>query len=145
IVDRKAARPELTRQSLREHLDGPFGGRVGRHAGDEHALAHARADHDDSPAGLQVLERRLRRDEDAADVDRKDAIEVPESGLLDRHRNGRAGVVHQHVEPARVVTVLSTAFLTASASAASAWIASPFPPPRSISLTTDAAASAPLE
>src|SRR5258708_16693269 len=46
---------------------------------------------------------------------------------------------------ARVVTVLSTAFRTASASAASAWIASAFPPPRSISLTRDDAASASLE
>src|SRR6266850_2491001 len=45
----------------------------------------------------------------------------------------------------KVVTVLSTAFLTASASAASAWIATAFPPARSIALTTDAAASAPLE
>ena len=44
-----------------------------------------------------------------------------------------------------VVTVFSTAFLTASASAASALIAIAFPPPRSISLTMDAAASVPLE
>jgi len=51
--------------------------------GKEHALAQARADHDDSPAGLEVLERRLRRDEDAADVDREDTIKVLESGLLD--------------------------------------------------------------
>ena len=101
IVDRNAARPQLTRQPLREHLDGPFGRRVGGHAGHEHALPHARTDHDDSPAGLQVLERRLRRDEDAADVDRKDAIEVSESRLLDLHRNDRAGVVHQYVEPAK--------------------------------------------
>ena len=43
--------------------------------------------------------RRLRGDEDAADVDRKDAIEVRQSRLLDRRRNDRAGVVHQHVEP----------------------------------------------
>src|SRR6266436_903437 len=43
-----------------------------------------------------------------------------------------------------VVTVFSTAALPASASVASAWIAIAFPPARSISLTTDAAASAPF-
>ena len=41
-----------------------------------------------------------------------------------------------------VLTVFSTAFLTASASAASAWMAIAFVPPRSISLTTADAASA---
>src|SRR5437588_1729500 len=44
-----------------------------------------------------------------------------------------------------VATVFSTAALTASASVASAWIAIAFPPSRSISLTTEAAASAPFE
>src|SRR5260370_24596587 len=43
-----------------------------------------------------------------------------------------------------VATVFSTAAATASASAASAWIAIAFRPARSISLTTDAAASAPF-
>src|SRR5213082_1231084 len=44
----------------------------------------------------------------------------------------------------KVATVFSTAALLASASVASAWIAIAFPPSRSISLTTDAAASAPF-
>src|SRR5437870_1109849 len=44
-----------------------------------------------------------------------------------------------------VSTVLLTPALTASASLASAWIAIAFPPARSISLTTDAAASGPFE
>src|SRR5713101_1007660 len=46
--------------------------------------------------------------------------------------------------PSKVATVFSTAALPASASVASAWIAIAFPPARSISLTTDAAASAPF-
>src|SRR5205809_2742353 len=46
--------------------------------------------------------------------------------------------------PSKVATVFSTAALTAFASVASAWIAIAFPPAPSISLTTNAAASAPL-
>ena len=42
----------------------------------------------------------------------------------------------------KVATVFSTASLTASTSAASAWIATAFPPPRSIALTTAEAALA---
>ena len=47
-----------------------------------------------------MLQRRLRRDEYAADVDVDHAIHLFQRRLLERFRNGRAGVVHQHIESA---------------------------------------------
>ena len=76
----------------------------------------------------------------AADVDVDHAIHLFQRRLLERFWNGRAGVVHQHIKPAEGRNRLFDRALTASTSAASAWIAIAFPPARSISLTTDAAA-----
>ncbi len=45
-----------------------------------------------------MLQRRLRRDEDAADVDGDQAIHLFQRRLLERLRHGRAGVVHQHIQ-----------------------------------------------
>jgi hypothetical protein len=42
----------------------------------------------------------LRRDEYAAEVDVDHAIHFFQRCLLERFRNGRAGVVHQHIQPA---------------------------------------------
>src|SRR5207253_10725962 len=58
---------------------------------------------------------------------------------------GGAGLVLRVSRRPEGGTGFSTAALPASASVASAWIAIAFPPAPSISLTTDAAASAPFE
>src|SRR6202007_2212260 len=146
IVDRDAACPELPRQPLAEHLDGPFGWREGRLSVDHPPCNQGREPLWSSPPPLF-------RCLSAACV----ATKTPRT-LTAKTRSKSASVVSSTfigmTVPAlftstssrsNVVTVSSTASLTASASAASARIAIAFPPPRSISLTTDAAASAPLE
>jgi hypothetical protein len=45
-----------------------------------------------------VLQRRLRRDEYAADVDVDHAIHLFQSRFLERFWNGRAGIVHQNIQ-----------------------------------------------
>ncbi len=47
-----------------------------------------------------MLQRRLRRDVDAADVDVDHAIHLFERRLGERFRKCGAGIVHQHIEPA---------------------------------------------
>ena len=47
-----------------------------------------------------MLQRRLRRDEYAADVDVDHAIHLLQRRLLERFRNGRAGIVHKHIKSA---------------------------------------------
>ena len=47
-----------------------------------------------------MLQRRLRRDEHAADVDVDHAIHLFQRRLLELLRNGGAGVVHEHIESA---------------------------------------------
>jgi hypothetical protein len=49
---------------------------------------------------LHVLQRSLRRDEYPADVNVQHAIHLFQRRLLERFRNGRAGIVHKHIEPA---------------------------------------------
>src|SRR6185295_16984610 len=58
------------------------------------------ADHDDATTISHVLQRRLRRNEYAADVDVDDAIHLFQRRLLERFRNGRAGIVHKDIESA---------------------------------------------
>src|SRR6202166_2389359 len=100
IVDGDAPAPYLSGQSLREHLDRSLCGRVGHKAGRQCTLAYGRADRDDATAALHVLERRLRRDEYAADVDVNQAVQLLQRGLLEPLGNSRAGIVHKDVEPA---------------------------------------------
>src|SRR5437867_4334256 len=100
VVDRDAPAPELSGQPLSKYLHGSLRGRVGHKPGDQDTLTHGRADHNDATATLHVLQRRLRRDEYAADVDVDHAIHLLERGLLERFRNGCAGIVHKDVEPA---------------------------------------------
>ncbi len=45
-----------------------------------------------------MLQRRLRRNEYAADVDVDHAIHLLQGRLLKRFRNGRAGIVHQDIQ-----------------------------------------------
>ena len=47
-----------------------------------------------------MLQRRLRRDERAADVDVDHAVQLLEGGLLELLGNGGTGVVHEHVQSA---------------------------------------------
>ena len=51
-------------------------------------------------AALHVLQRRLRRDQYAADVDVEHAIDFFQRCLLKCFRNGRAGVVYKDIESA---------------------------------------------
>jgi hypothetical protein len=54
------------------------------------------------PATLgQMASRRLRRDENGADIDGDRAVEVFERKLFERLEHGDACVVDQHVEPAQ--------------------------------------------
>src|SRR3984893_18128600 len=100
IVDGDAPAPYLSGQSLSEHLDRSLCGRVGHEAGRRATLPSGRADRDDATAALHVLERRLRRDEYAADVDVNQAVQLLQRGLLEPLGNSRAGIVHKDVEPA---------------------------------------------
>src|SRR4029077_1294762 len=61
---------------------------------------HGGPDHDDATTALHVLQRRLRRDEYAADVNVNYTIHLLQRGLLEGLRNGRSGVIHEYVEPA---------------------------------------------
>src|SRR6266850_2703963 len=100
VVDRDAPAPDLSGQRLSKYLHGSLRGRVGHKPGHQDTLAHARADHDDATAALHVLQRRLRRDEYAADVDVDHAVHLFQRGLLELLRNGRAGIVHQYIQSA---------------------------------------------
>src|SRR6202790_5626520 len=100
IVDCDAPPSHLSGQPLSEHLDRSLCGRVGHEAGRQGALAHGRADHNDAAAALHVLQRRLRRNECAADIDANQAVQLLQRGLLEPFRNGCSGIVHKDVEPA---------------------------------------------
>ena len=98
---------------LSEHLDRsllwPSRARGRRHG----TLAYARADHDDAAAALHLLQRRLRRDEDAAHVESS----VVSSNLL---ATAVPALFTRTSSRPNVATVFSTAASTASASVASA-------------------------
>jgi hypothetical protein len=47
-----------------------------------------------------MLQRSLGRGEYAADVDVDHAVHLLQRGFLERFRNRRAGIVHQHIQPA---------------------------------------------
>jgi hypothetical protein len=79
-------------------LTAPFVGRVGHKAWRNGALAHRRTDHDDATAILHVLQRRLRGSEYAADVDVNHTIHLLQRGFFECFWNGRAGIVHKHIE-----------------------------------------------
>ena len=98
VVDRDAPAPDFSGQRLSEHLHGPLRGRVGHKPGHQDSLAHGQADHDDATAVPHVFQRRLRRDKYAADVDSNHAVHLFRRGLLDTLRNGRVGIVHQHIQ-----------------------------------------------
>jgi hypothetical protein len=97
VVDRDAPAPDFSGQRLSEHLDGSLRARVGHKPGRRDSLTHGRTDHDDATATLHVLQGSLRRDEYAADVDVDHAIHLFQGRLLERFRNGRAGIVHQDI------------------------------------------------
>src|SRR5882762_8152510 len=101
VVDRDAPAPDLSGQTLSKYLHGSLRGRVGDKPGNQDTLTHGRANHDDATAALHVLQRRLRSDEYPADVDVDHAIQLLQRGLLEPLGNGRAGIVHKDVEPAK--------------------------------------------
>ncbi len=49
---------------------------------------------------MHVFQRRLRRNEYAADVNVDHAIHFLQCRLLERFGNGRAGIVHQYIQVA---------------------------------------------
>src|SRR6202030_1201211 len=69
VVDRDAPAPDFSRQRLSEHLDGPLRARVGHKPGRRDTLTYGRTNRNDSTTFAHVFQRRLRRDEYAADVD----------------------------------------------------------------------------
>jgi len=100
-VDRNGAATDFPGQSLGEHLDGSLGSRVGSEPRSHHPLADAGADIDDPAAVVHVLQRRLRCDEDGANVEVENVIELLDRRLLKGLGNRRAGVVDQDVERAK--------------------------------------------
>src|SRR5438132_116919 len=74
IVNRDAPAPELSGERLSKYLHGSLRGRVGYKARHQDTLTHRRTDHNDATAAFHVLQRRLRRDEHATDVDVDHAI-----------------------------------------------------------------------
>src|SRR5258708_6239766 len=98
VVDCDTPTPDLSGQSLSKHLHGSLRGRVGYQPGRLDTFAHGRADRDDATAALHVPERRLRCGQCAPDVDVDHAIHLLARRLLERFRNGRAGIVHQHIK-----------------------------------------------
>src|SRR5206468_4066252 len=97
IVDRDAPAPELSGQRLSKYLYGSLRGRVGHKAGYKHTLTHGRTNHNDATAALQMLQRRLCREEYATDVEVEYAIHLFQRRLLKRFRNGSAGIVYKNV------------------------------------------------
>src|SRR6266446_9055071 len=98
VVDRDAPAPDLSGQRLSEHLDGSLRARVWHKPGRRDTFTHGRTDHDDAAAALHVLQCRLSCHVDATDVDVEHAIHLFERRLLERFWNGRARVVHQHIQ-----------------------------------------------
>src|SRR5438093_11682549 len=142
VIDRDTPARDFSGQPLTEHLHRALRGRVGYQPGHEDTFAHRRADHDDATARLHVLERCLRRDERPAtlmSITRSISSSVVSSKVF-----GMAvpALFTSTSSRPKVATVFSTAPLTDSTSAASAWIATAVPPRSSIALTTAEAALA---
>ena len=97
------------------------------------------------PPLLHVLQGRLGRDEDAADVDVDDAVESPRSWSPRTDWNGGAGVVDEDVEPAERGDGLLDRVLRGLGVGGVGLDGHRFAARVSIASTTDAAASAPLE
>src|ERR1700686_73040 len=100
VVDGDAPAPDLSGQRLSEHLDGSLRARVWHKPGRRYTFTHGRTDHDDATAALHVLQRGLSRDVHATDVDVEHAIHLFQRRLLERFRNGCAGVVYQDIQSA---------------------------------------------
>src|SRR3984893_15055406 len=100
VVDCDPPARHFSGQALSEHLDRSLCSRARHEAMRQGALAHGRADGDDAPTAPHVLQRRLRRDEYAADVDVHQAVQFLQRGLLEPLGNGRTSIVHKDVEPA---------------------------------------------
>src|ERR1700730_12722071 len=144
VVDRDAPAPYLSGKRLSEHLDGSFRGRVGTSPG-----ATAR-----SPTAEPIM---MMRPPSFMCFSAACVVASTPRRLMSITRSISSSVVSSNgfgmAVPAlltstssrpNVATVFSTALLTASTSAASAWIATAFPPLCSMALTTAEAALASL-
>src|SRR4030095_8316674 len=100
VIDCDTPARDFSGQPLTEHLHRALRGRVGDQPRHQDTFAHGRADRDDATARPHVLERCPRRGQRPADVDVDHAIHLVERGLLKGFRNGRAGIVHEHIESA---------------------------------------------
>ena len=89
------------------------------------------------PLSFMCFSARQRGGEHAADVDVDHAIQLFERAVLRTSSEWPCRHCSQaHPAGPKAATAFSTAAFTASASAASAWMAIAFPPPSSIALTT---------
>jgi len=83
---------DLSGQPLSKYLHGSLRGRIGHNPERQDTLTHGRTDHEMMrPLIIHVLQRCVRRDEYAPDVDVDHAIHLFQRRLLERFRNGRAG------------------------------------------------------
>src|SRR5437867_1172610 len=139
VVNGDAARAEVSGKSLRESRDRSLRKRIDRTADEWHALAVGTANVDDTPAFAQMPRGFLCRNEQTAHIDGDQLLEIFKRELLNGREDTGARVVHQNINGPECPDGVATASRTASVSAASALIASAFPPAASIERTTSLA------
>ena len=102
-VDGDAARPELAGQAAIERQQRRLRHRIYGDPAERHALGEPRADRDDAAAIGQMGDRRLRGEDDRADVHGEQGIDIGKALLGDEPAAGDAGIVHEDVEAAEAV------------------------------------------
>ncbi|MNR27804.1 hypothetical protein D3C85_1450910 [compost metagenome] len=98
VVDRDATRAEVASQRLGQTGHGGLGHHVESPAGVRHVLAVDAADVHHPAALAHVLERFLRGNEQALEIDVHHAVEVVEADVLHGLSDGDGGVVHEDVQ-----------------------------------------------
>src|SRR5258708_4849796 len=99
-VDTNLARPELLGQRPRYCIDRPFGAAVNRGIGKRERTGN-RTDIDDASAcGTEQLQRRLRRADEAENIQVELLSEMLLRDVLERREFIDASVVHEDIEPA---------------------------------------------
>src|SRR5213592_5163300 len=97
VVDGDAAWAEVSGKSLRETRDRSLRKRIDRTADEWHALAVGTANVNNTPAFAQMPRGFLCRNEQPADIDGDQLLEIFKRELLDRRDDPDARVIHENV------------------------------------------------